>query len=257
MEERVPRTDQLTGVSVVLPVVTETTALDETARVLYEGANESITQVIIVICDRTTRESRRHCEAVADTFGSRTQIHRQEMPYLGGALRESFSLATASHTLMMASDLETDPALAAPMIALGRQHPGAVITASRWADGGSFGDYGTARIAANWLFQRATCALYRARLTDATFGYRLFPTALLHAVNWTGEQHEFLLETVLKPVRLGVPVVEIPTSWKRRRDGVSQNSIRTQSRYIAALWRDRFTPVSLLLSDTSTEPPRS
>src|SRR5579864_711172 len=111
----------LTGVSVILPVVTETTALDETVRVLHATIDAKVDQLLIVVCDRTTPQSLARCEAVSSMFGDRAQVHRQTLPYLGGAMREAFALATASHTLMMASDLETDPRLAAPMIALGEQ----------------------------------------------------------------------------------------------------------------------------------------
>jgi hypothetical protein len=240
--------DRLRGISVVLPVVTETESLDETVRVLHGSVDAWIEQVLIMVCDRTTAASRARCEAAVDVFGDRVQIHLQRTPFLGGALRDAFALASASHTVMMASDLETDPHLVAPMVALGEEHPQAIITASRWLPGGGFSGYGSVRVGLNWVFQRFTSLLYGRRLTDATFGYRLFPTSLLHAITWTGERHEFLLETILKPVRLGVQVVEIPTRWEPRSDGTSQNSVRTQARYIGALWQHRFTPQRAFLS---------
>lgn len=248
MKLAVPLPERFTGVSVILPVVTETDSLDKTVAMLHESSNDDIEQVIIVVCDRTTPESLARCEAVKQTFGDRVLIHHQSLPFLGGAMREAFSLATAGHTIMMASDLETDPAIVPTMIALARQNPGVIVTASRWASGGSFSGYGPHRVALNWLFQRITSVVYRTSLTDATFGYRLFPTALVQAIKWEGLKHEFLLETVLKPVRLGVRVVEVPTRWLPRPDGESQNSLKTQARYIPTLVRNRFSPTGEILS---------
>jgi hypothetical protein len=226
-------------VTVILPAVTETDSIDETATILKESSDADIAQVLVVVCDRTTPETMARCEALRSWFGDRVQIHHQRLPYLGGALREAFDLTTASHVIMMATDLETDPRLVPAMIDIAKQRPGVIITASRWAEGGGFSGYGQVRVAANWVFQRLTSLLYRTPLTDATFGYRLFPTAVVQSIDWEGSRHEFLLETVLKPLRLGVEVVEIPTFWTPRPDGESQNSLATQARYIRTLVTNR------------------
>lgn len=246
MTPAIPLPEQFTGVSVVVPVVTETHSLDETVRILHETSNHLIEQVLIVVCSRTTPESLNRSAAARDTFGERLVIHHQSLPYLGGAIREAFALASASHTLMMSSDLETDPNIVPDMLAMAAAHPGAIVTASRWAAGGSFSGYGSHRVALNWIFQRLTSLTYRTKLTDATFGYRVFPTSLLQSIEWEGLRHEFLLETVLKPVRLGVEVLEVPTRWVPRSEGESQNSVSTQARYIRTLASNRFGPVPLI-----------
>jgi glycosyltransferase involved in cell wall biosynthesis len=243
----VPVTPAFTGATVILPVVTETDSLDETARALSACCDADIAEVLVVVCDRTRPESLERCRALAATFGGRLRIHTQSLPFLGGAMREAFALARGSHVIMMASDLETDPAVVPDFLAEARRRPGAVVTASRWAEGGGFSGYGTVRVALNWLFQHLVGLLFRTHLSDATFGYRLFPTALVQAIRWRGLRHEFLLETVLKPLRLGVEVVELPTRWTPRREGESQNSLATQARYLRTLVADRLVPRSRIL----------
>jgi len=248
-----PSTKDFSGVTVVLPVVTETDSLEETARFLKQTSDADIVEVLIVVCDRTTPESLARCEAVKTQFGERVRIHHQRLPFLGGAMREAFDLATASHVIMMASDLETDPAVVPEFIEVAKAKPGAIVTASRWTSGGGFSGYGSVRVAANWVFQRLTSLIYRTHLTDATFGYRLFPTALVQAIRWEGMRHEFLLETVLKPLRLGVEVVEVPTFWTPRREGESQNSLSTQARYLRTLVGGRFKTRSDILRPASLD----
>jgi hypothetical protein len=249
-----PVAREFSGVTVLLPAVTETDSVDETARILKETSDEDIAQVLVVVCDRTTPETLARCEALESRFGDRVHIHNQHLPFLGGAMREAFDLATASHVIMMSTDLETDPKLVPRFIELAKKHPAAVITASRWAPGGGFSGYGRARVAANWVFQRLTSLLYNTHLTDATFGYRLFPTPLVQAIRWEGLRHEFLLETVLKPLRLGVEVIEIPTFWTPRQEGESQNSLSTQARYIRTLLAHRVQGAATILRQSSPAP---
>ena len=50
-------------------------------------------------------------------------------------MREAFDLARGTHTLMMASDLETDPVLVPRLIAEARAHPAVIVTVTRLAYG--------------------------------------------------------------------------------------------------------------------------
>ena len=256
MTTPIPVPTEFSGVTVILPVVTETDSLDETARILHDTSDADIAEVLVVVCDRTTPESLARCRKLEDVFGDRLRIHHQQLPYLGGAMREAFAMARGSHVIMMASDLETDPAVVPDFIAHAKKNPGVMVTASRWRSQGGFTGYGASRVAANWVFQRLTSGLYRTKLTDATFGYRIFPTALVQHIRWEGLRHEFLLETLLKPLRLGVEVVEVPTRWRARQEGESQNSLANQARYVPLLFRTRFVPPKAIVAETpvSVEP---
>lgn len=251
MSDPIPSTPEFSGVTLILPVVTETDSLDETVRIVRENSDDDIAEVVVVVCERTTDDSLVRCKALDGQFGHRLRIHHQGLPFLGGAIREAFEIATASHVVMMSTDLETDPSLVPVMIETARKWPNAIITASRWAPGGGFSGYGKLRVALNWLFQRLTRLMYGTNLSDATFGYRLFPTAIVKAIDWRGLRHEFLLETFLKPLRLGVQIIEVPTRWRPRPEGQSQNSLPTQTRYIRTLLDNRFRPRSRFLR-TST-----
>lgn len=230
------RFDQAT---IVLPVVTETDSLDDSVRQLRATSDADIAEILIVVCDRTSPESLARCQALLADPANRVRLHHQRLPFLGGAMREAFDLAVGTHVVMMASDLETDPATVPELIRLAKEHPAAVVTASRWTTPGGFSGYGRTRVALNWVFQRLTSIIYRTPLTDATYGFRLFPTAVLRSIEWEGLRHEFLLETVLKPLRLGVEVLEVATTWTPRQEGESQNSLSTQARYLGTLVRTR------------------
>jgi hypothetical protein len=229
-----------TGVTAVIPVVTETESLQQTVDLIMKSSGEEIGQIILVICDATTPESRSVCDEIKQNLGGITLIHEQRRPFLGNAIREAFELASQSHVVMMASDLETDPRTFPLLVEAGSKQPNAVITASRWLRKGSFSEYGPVRVFMNWIFQALARLVYQTSLSDLTFGYRLFPTKLVQAIEWKYERHNFLLETILKPIRLGVTVAEVPTSWVPRSEGESQNNLRKQAEYIGTLFRCRF-----------------
>lgn len=261
------------AVSVVLPVIDETTSLEATVSELVATLGEDLGEIIIAVSPRTKPASRAVIDGLAELTGGRLRaagkardvavedpagmvalvVHEQSLPSLGGAMREAFQLASCSHVVMMASDLETDPATVAVMVATSRQNPDAVVTATRWAGSsvGRFEGYDPLKLVLNRAFQRLFGVLYRTRLSDLTYGFRLFPTRLVQEIEWEELRHPFLFETILKPLRLGVPVVEVQTTWRARREGASSNTFLRNFEYLRTGLRIRFAPRrSMLRSNT-------
>jgi hypothetical protein len=174
-------------------------------------------------------------------------VHHQSLPFLGGAIREAFDLAHGSHVIMMASDLETNPRDVKSLIEHARRNPDAIITASRWCSGGAFHGYGAIKLIANKIFQRLFSIIYATRLSDMTYGYRLFPCNIVRSIKWEELRHAFLLETLVKPLRLGVTVIEIPSVWQARTDGKSHNTFMRNFLYFRTGLRARFARRSSLI----------
>jgi glycosyltransferase involved in cell wall biosynthesis len=246
-----PQIARVESVTVILPVVNETTSLAETVETILRDAKDRIREFLIVVCKRTTPEAMAVAKQLQERLGELVVVHHQTLPYLGGAVREAFDLARGSHVIMMASDLETDPGIVAAMIAEEDKNPSGIVTASRWIKGGSFQGYSKIKLVCNWIFQRAFSLLYCTRLSDMTYAYRIFPTKLVQAIRWEELRHPFLFETVTKPLRLGVPVVEIPSVWVARKEGESQNTFFRNFEYFRTGVKTRFaSKASLLRSDS-------
>ena len=103
-----PRTDRFESATIILPVMNETTSLEETARIILRDVRDRVKELLIVVCDRMTPEAMATTERLREMHGDLV-VDNQRLPFLGGAIREAFDLARGSHVLMMASDLETDP----------------------------------------------------------------------------------------------------------------------------------------------------
>jgi len=210
--------------SIVLPAINETGALRETVQRIEQTSHGDVLEYLIVLCQKTTSDCRAVAESLRAENPQRVRIIEQKLPFVGGAVRDAFDAAQGTHVIMMASDLETDPAAVPVMVAEAKRLPSAIVTASRWKGGVRFEGYNPLKLILNKLFQGIFALLYRCRLTDMTYAYRLFPRELVQSIRWEELKHPFFLETIVKPLRLGVKVVEIPTTWRARTEGESQNT---------------------------------
>jgi hypothetical protein len=229
------------AVTIILPIINETQALETTVEIIAATCPRSeIREYLIVYCQRTTPESLAVATRIAARLGPTCVLYEQKMPFIGGAMREAFDLARGSHLVMMSTDLETDPALIQVFIAEAKKNPGDITTASRWLRGGGFEGYSRLKLLLNWAFQKLFALIYGSRLTDLTYAFRIFPTALVQAIAWEELKHPFFLETAIKPLRLGVRIREVPAKWKARTEGDSQNAFWQNFAYFRIALQVRF-----------------
>lgn len=232
---------RLDSVSIILPVINETVSLRQSVEtVLRNVKRELIREFIIVVCKRTTPEAMAVAGELQKELGELVVVLQQKLPFLGGALRDAFDVCRGSHVIIMGSDLETNPDDVHILIAEEQKNPAGIVTTSRWIRGGEFNGYSPIKLLCNWIFQRFFSVLYLTRLTDMTFGFRIMPTALAQAIQWEEVRHPFNLESVVKPLRLGVAVSEIPTIWNPRIEGESQNPFFRNFEYFRIGFKARF-----------------
>jgi len=237
------------SLSAVLPTLGETHSLTHTVECLVGDLRDDLAEILIIVCDRTSEAALEHANAAVEKYPDLVSVHWQDKPFFGGAIVKAFDVSVGSHTILMAPDLETRPEDAPVLVAAAKANPDAVVTASRWA-GGGFEGYNKLKLLGNWIFQRGFALLYGVALTDMTFGYRILPTYLTKTINWEESRHAFVLETIVKPLRLGVRAVEVPTSWKARVEGESANPFLRNFEYFRPGLKTRFMdPKKILKSD--------
>jgi glycosyltransferase involved in cell wall biosynthesis len=241
--------------SIILPVYSETQSVIETVDQLIDGIpKEQLHEIIIVISPRSSRESYETCESLRDKHDF-VKLHvQQNNPGLGWAIREGFDLASGTHVALMASDGETDP-MAVPKMMEKMEETGCdIVTANRWSKGGGFAGYSPLKLALNFVFQRMMKLMFRTNLSDLTFGFRILPTDMVKGIRWEYTMHEFLLETILKPLRLGASAEEIPVKWVSRTEGESKNTFLRNFVYFKTAYRVLFSnPKSWLIERETSE----
>jgi glycosyltransferase involved in cell wall biosynthesis len=239
------------SVSIILPVINETFSLRQTIEIIESENPNFIVEYIIVICKKTTPKSLDTIKYLQDKYGNKIIRLVQKFPFLGGAIRDAFDICKGTHVIMMASDLETDPHSVKELVNLSLLSPEKIITATRWNTKGGFSGYSPIKLAFNWFFQKLFCVLYGTNLSDMTYGFRLFPSKLVKSIKWEELRHPFLFETIIKPLRTGVRIIEIPTKWQARKEGESQNNFFRNFEYFRIGIRVLFYSKMRILKDTN------
>jgi glycosyltransferase involved in cell wall biosynthesis len=224
---------------VILPVIDETTSLRKTVDILLAENSAEIERLLIVTCRKSTAAALSVCRQLAEEHPSLIEVRCQRRPFLGGAMRDAFEWAAGSHVLMMASDLETDPATVKDLISAAREGYD-IVTATRWKARGGFHGYNPVKHCLNLIFQKGFGLFYGTPLSDLTYGFRIFKTEWVKKIEWEELRHAFLLETILKPMRLGASVAEVPTVWRTRMEGISHNQLMQHFAYFRIGLKTRF-----------------
>ena len=221
-------------VSVILPVINETFSLEKTVEIIIKNSKEDISEIIIVVSkEKTNDDSLKLINHLKTTkYPNLINTYFQTLPFIGGAIQKGFEMSTGTHIIMMASDLETDPNDVKILINLSKLNPCSIITANSWIKGGSFKKYNIIKFYFNFLFQLMLRCIFLTKLSDMTYGFRIFPANLVKEIKWQELKHPFLLETILKPLLMKVNIIEIPSKWEARLEGTSQNSFIENFRYI-------------------------
>jgi glycosyltransferase involved in cell wall biosynthesis len=226
--------------SIILPAMDETWSLRETIEQIEQTNHGDVLEYLIVICADTTAECRGTVEELVKELPYRVFVIEQCLPFVGGAVRDAFKVARGSHVAMMGSDLETDPATLPLMVAEAKCHLTSIITATRLKGGLRFEGYNSLKLLLNRVFQAFFAKLYNVQLTDLTFAYRILPTELVRSIRWEELKHPFLFETIVKPLRLGIGVIEVPSRWQARREGRTHNSFLRNFLYFRVGLKTRF-----------------
>lgn len=219
-------------ISVVLPVYSETRTVRQIVDWLGTHLGARLLEVIIVISPRSSADSQAVCSNLAREDQRVRVFEQRGNPGVGRAFREGYACVRGNVVLSMDSDgemeLETIPRMIAEMA---RSSVGLVV-GSRWLPGGGFVGYSPAKRWLNWGFQQVFRILFRTRLHDLTYGFKLMRAELVRNIAWEATLHEIGCETTLKPIRLGVPVAEVPTTWRARVEGRSSNNLLRNFRYV-------------------------
>jgi len=203
------------SLSILVPTIDESESLRETVETLMGDPelNPDILEIILVTCDRTSDDTLNTCQELEAAHDYRVCRVTQQLPRLGGAFRSGIARARGTHILTMFADLESDPRLVPWLVSESKAFPDSIISASRWMRGGGFRDYGSFKLVSNYLFQRICGFGSRAKVSDFTYGFRLYPAAVLKEIPWKETDHAFVVEAILRPHFQNIPIREVAAVW--------------------------------------------
>ncbi len=230
-------------VTLILPATDETSTLQETVhRSIRLLPQYDLTCYIITSPKLTTTACREAIRHLQSELGEKILTFDQKRGGLGCAVREGFERADGDITVLMSSDMETDP-VALPALLQKIAEGYDIAAATRWRDTGSFSGYGPLKLVLNFIFQQLFRLLYWTDLSDLTYAFRAYRTDIVKKIRWEEAGFPFLFESLVKPLRLGYRIAEVPAPWKARTEGASHNGLRQTLDYIRVGVRTRYLPL--------------
>lgn len=222
--------------SAIIPVYSEEDVMRKVVRDLVDRAGNNLHQIILIVAPKSTFKTFQICAELATEYPFLKYYTQLENPGLGRAYRQGFTYVTGTHVLMLDADGEMDINTVPKMISAVDSGFDLAV-ASRWIKGGTVHDYDPLTYVLNRSFQIIFRILFFTHVHDLTYGFKIFSARLLAEVHWWGEMHEIATETTLKPIRLGYKIVEIPSVWRKRVEGVSKMNTWKRFRYAPFAFR--------------------
>ena len=204
-------------ISVVMPVYNESRMIEESLRRVLERPEPD---EIIVIDDGSTDGTRAIIERfIASRPGGRPSarlILKDVNEGKGAALRAGFAASTGDVVIIQDADLEYDPrdypAILGPIV----DGEADAVLGSRFLGGGRHRVLLFWHSIANKVLTLLVNAVANLNLTDVWTGYKVFRGGLIRALPLSSNRFGFEPEVTIKLARLGVPIYEVPISYRGR-----------------------------------------
>ena len=233
--------------------VTECASLKKTVEEILQLPKEALIKEILIAypADRVTPACSAALREVAckKTFqGIEIKVIPQKTPRMG-FFSDLTEIASGTHCVLFSSDGAMPVSLIGQMVALEKENPDSIVSSSRWLKANSFEGYNRIKLIVNRLAQAYLRVLFRTKLTDLTNAVQIVPTELMQKIRWEETNFSRGMEMVLKPLKLGVPIIEIPTDYTGRSEGRSNNSCFELLFYLIASIKIRFMRKKRILKD--------
>ena len=195
---------------------------------IYETCrHEDIAEIKLIHNDESTENYIAYLRSFQELFPEITiEVIRQDRPGIGAAVYDGFYASTGDYVTAIGADMENDPRDIAAMIDMAKQHPGAVITASRRLRHGDFAEYPAVKRFFNIAFQTVLHMLIHTKQSDITYMFQCTPKELLHRYDFSDSVNTFILALALLPEMYDIPFYEVPSKVSTRKHGKSHLSVR-------------------------------
>lgn len=237
------------SITVLIGVTNETESLKKTVFKIFELCNaQDIEKVYLVRSKSASESSIKTISYLESCFLGKVEGFVQSKPHVGGALQDSFALVQSTHMMLLPADLAIELSVLPRLIEKAKQHSNSIVKVSRWLIPNSFHNYPKLRKALNACAQSFLRTLFQTDLTDFTMSVLIMPASIYRMINWKELDFSVFLELMLCPIRLGVPIIELPGSCYGRVEGYSNNSFIKTAHYLKTAFRIKFEKKDNLIS---------
>ena len=236
------------SIDIFLPVLDETFSLEKTIFLIEKKSSKFVNKYLITVSKKkTSLKSFETIKILKKKYKNKIKVVFQKKPFLGGALISAIKHVRSSHFVIMASDLETNPNFFHKLRASSQTNREKIFVATRWRDKNGFQDYNFLKLCLNKIFQVLFSILFRTKLSDLTFGYRIYPSNIIKKIKLVELKHPILFESIIIPIKLGYSVDELNCNWKIRQEGKSHNPFLNNFLYVKTGLRILFSSTKNLI----------
>jgi dolichol-phosphate mannosyltransferase len=198
--------------TVIVPVYNESPTIE---RVLMRLLENPLSDMEIIVVDDGSQDG---TGAVLNRWAGHPNmivLRHESNRGKGAAVRTALGLANGAITIIHDADLEYDsedwPRLIEPIC----RGEASVIYGSRYLKPSSLLPWNKFRLAVA-LLNLMVLLLYGRRLSDEATCYKVMPTKLFRALDLRAQRFELCAEITAKICRLGLPIIEVPISYRPR-----------------------------------------
>lgn len=219
------------SVTIFICASTETDLLEETIKETIDSCSQDELSRIIVVVPSVDSPSYKKCKEILERDNyEKVSLYIQKSTGLALCLAELPSLVTGSHFIFMAADMEMDPHSIRLFIEKARRHPHRIIAASKWMNGSTVTGYGKIRSICSRTQNFVARQIIHSKATDLFSFYQIYPLSVYREMNFQNPSM-FVFEYTLRPICLGVEYEEIPTVYRKRKQGKTHFTLFDQFRH--------------------------
>jgi dolichol-phosphate mannosyltransferase len=211
-----PHSDRATieqpSLTVIVPVYNEKPTIERVLQRLLEAPYPD--KEVIVVDDGSDDGT----SSVLDRWTAHPNIlvlHHAYNRGKGAAVRTALARARGAIAIIQDADLEYDPDDWPRLIEPIRRGEALIVYGSRYLRSSHSLPWSRFRLAVSLLNLLARL-LYGQRLSDEATCYKAMPTELFRALDLRAQRFELCAEITAKVCRLGLPILEVPISYRPR-----------------------------------------
>ncbi|MBU3702298.1 MAG: glycosyltransferase family 2 protein [Acidimicrobiia bacterium] len=211
------------SLTIFYPMWNEAETIERAVAAAFEAgdalveAGEIASYDVLIVDDASTDATGKMADEMAAADPRISVVHHEVNRKLGGTIKTGLASAKGEIVLYTDADLPFDMAEAVKAVRLLRIYEADIVSAYRFDRTGE----GARRLAYSYVYNHLVQALFKLRLRDMNFAFKLVRRSMLDCVELKSEGSFIDVELLARAQRLGFSIVQFGVDYFPRTRGIS------------------------------------